>query len=76
MVTFKVATVDGKEITIELDTKLSSPALGELIQDALTPGGWLFATEVIQTKDREAKRADIMIFGSAIVAIRFVATSR
>lgn len=71
MATFKVATVDGKEITIELDSKKqNSPDLGELLQEALAPGGWLFATEVIPGKDREVKRADVMIFGSAIVAIR------
>jgi hypothetical protein len=67
---FNVATVDGKEITVELDVDLTSPELGELLHDVLKPGGFLLAREVATSPGRKSKLRDIMIFGSAIVAIR------
>ncbi len=72
MTRFNIATVDGKDINVELDVKLASRGLQELLRDVLKPGGFLLAREVVTPQCRDPKQRDIMIFGSAIVAIREV----
>ncbi len=69
MARFDIATIDGKNIAVELEVPGQSAGLAVMLENALKPGGFLLAREVIKAPDRRSMR-DIFIFGSAIVAIR------
>jgi len=70
MTTFKVETVDGKETTVEVNLDPNGGSLEVILEDVLKPGGFLSGTELIVAPGRQTKGGDIIIFGSAIVAIR------
>jgi hypothetical protein len=65
MATFKITTIDGKEITVEYEQADTVTKLANLLSRNQIEG-----TEIVSAPGRDAKRGPIAIFGHGVIAIR------